>query len=90
MYSDALTYDPSSGKGGLKANFKIGKPENYKAYQPFLGLINEMRYKKETDEHVCLDKFSLSDYINTAALIIIRESDGPNMLTDINYGRKDV
>lgn len=45
---------------------------------------------KQTDEHVCVDKLSISDYFNAAALIIIKESEGPNMLEDINYGRKDV
>lgn len=36
-----------------------------------------------------MDKYSYADYLNAAAIIIIKESEGPNMLDDIDYGRKD-
>ena len=45
---------------------------------------------KNYEEDSVLDKFSVSDYISTAALLVIREAEGPNLLDDITYGRKDV
>ena len=48
-----------------------------------------MIYRKN-EEHVCFDKLSISDYFNAAAIILIKESEGPNMLNDISYGRQDV
>ena len=36
-----------------------------------------------------MDQLSLSDWFTTAAYIVIREAEGPNILNDITYGRKD-
>ena len=32
---------------------------------------------------------SLSDYFSSAAFFVVREAEGPNILPDITYGRKD-
>lgn len=37
-----------------------------------------------------MDKLSLSDYFASTAFFVIREAEGPNILDDFYYGRKDV
>ena len=36
-----------------------------------------------------LDKLSLSDYFAAAAFIALKEAEGPNIIPEIEYGRKD-
>ena len=50
-----------------------------------------MIYHKSHDgDDVVLDKLSLSDYFAAAAIIVIKEAEGPNLIPEIVYGRKDV
>lgn len=44
---------------------------------------------KQHDEDIVVDQLSVSDYITSAAFFVVREADGPNILADISYGRKD-
>ena len=37
-----------------------------------------------------MDKVSVSDYLAAYAFIILKECNGPNILNEIYYGRKDV
>jgi hypothetical protein len=48
-----------------------------------IGLVNELMYQKDFLEDKVLDKLSHSDYFTTAALFVIRESEGPNLLPEI-------
>ena len=89
VYNDALTYDAKSGTGGVKAHYKFNKfarlPQN-KLYQ---GLIQELIYKKDYEEDIVLDKLSHADYFVAASFVAIRDAEGPNILNQITYGRKD-
>jgi hypothetical protein len=54
-------------------------------------LISELTYKKDVaDYDMVLDKLSISDYMLDAAMLVIREAEGPNLLDDFAYGRKDL
>ena len=54
------------------------------------GLIQELIYQKNHVEDVVCDKLSLSDYFTAAAFVALREFDGPHILNDLTYGRKDI
>lgn len=90
VYNDALTFDPKTKTGGLKNNFKFSSFIRAAQNKHLQLLINELTYKKLYEEDIVLDKFSMADYYQTAALLVIRESEGPNLLDQITYGRKDV
>ena len=87
--NDALTYDPVTKKGGLQANFQFSKiarsPQNYHLQL----LTQELIYQKKFEEDIVIDQLSLSDFFTSAAFFVIREAEGPNILDDITYGRKD-
>jgi hypothetical protein len=53
------------------------------------GLIQELSYFKNFEEDIVLDKLSLADYFNAMSIILIKESDGPNLIPEISYGRQD-
>ncbi len=53
-------------------------------------LINELVYRKIEECDIVLDKLSTSDYIAYSSLLVVREAEGPNILNDFAYGRKDV
>lgn len=53
------------------------------------GFINEFIYLKKSEEDIVLDKLSNSDYFAAAAFIAIKEAEGPNIIPEIEYGRKD-
>lgn len=44
---------------------------------------------KNHEEDIVIDKLSLADYFASAAFFVVREAEGPNILDDISYGRKD-
>lgn len=52
--------------------------------------MNELVYLKEDKVDLVLDKVSVSDWFAAAALLVVKESDGPNLLKDMYYGRADV
>lgn len=52
--------------------------------------INELTYFKQHEEDIVIDKLSLSDYFAAAAFIMIKEAEGPSIIPEIIYGRKDV
>jgi hypothetical protein len=52
-------------------------------------LVSELAYQKMHQEDIVLDKLSVSDYITSAAFFVVREAEGPNILSDLSYGRKD-
>lgn len=90
VYNDALTFDPQTKKGGLRANFQFSKNARATQNKNLQLLQQEIIYKKKFEEDIVLDKFSLADYFATAAFFVIRDAEGPNILNDITYGRKDV
>ncbi len=53
-------------------------------------MINEVAFLKQDQVDIVLDKVSVADYFAFAALLAIKDSDGPNMLVDWKYGRQDV
>ena len=53
-------------------------------------LTQELVYMKQYKEDIVLDKMSLSDYFTAAAYFVVREAEGPFILNDLYYGRKDV
>jgi catalase (peroxidase I) len=48
-----------------------------------------MIFQKNHVEDVVLDKLSISDYMTTAAIFVVKEAEGPNLVPEIVYGRKD-
>jgi hypothetical protein len=46
-------------------------------------------YKKQYEEDIVFDKLSLSDYFASAAYLVVREAEGPNILDEITFGRVD-
>ena len=90
FYNDSLTYNPSTKKGGLKANYQvnqsIARDTHFKHLQH---LASEIVYKKNFEEDIVIDKLSMSDYLTAFAFMVVRESEGPNILDDIGFGRKD-
>lgn len=89
VYNDALTFDPSTKKGGLKANFRFRTVARSPQNKHLQLLTQELIYMKD-NEDIVLDKLSYSDYFASAAFFVIREAEGPNILDDISYGRQDV
>lgn len=84
-----MTYDPSTKKGGNKANYvfrSVGRSAQNKDLQL---LTQELIYMKKHEEDIVVDQLSVSDYITSAAYFVVREAEGPNILADITYGRSD-
>ncbi len=90
FYNDALTYNPVTKKGGLIANFAVSSAIRRDPRNRHLQLLqSELIYHKKFEEGVTFDKLSLSDYVSVAAFLAVKESEGPNVLGEIVYGRKD-
>ncbi len=53
-------------------------------------MISELIYQKQHEETIVMDKLSLSDYFISAATLVIKEAEGPNLLKDLTIGKKDV
>ena len=88
VYNDALTFDPATKKGGLKANFRYRSVARAPQNKNLQLLTNELIYMKE-NEDIVLDKLSFADYFTSAAFFVVRESEGPNILDELAYGRQD-
>lgn len=87
-YNDALTYDPSTGKGGVKASWRFREIGRAAHNRPLLGLAVELQNLKANEE-LPFDKLSMADYSVAAAFTTIQWADGPVMLDEFAYGRKD-
>ena len=90
VYNDALTYDPATKKGGLRANFQHSRVARAPQNRDYQLLMHELAYLKEDQVDITLDKVSVSDYIAFASMLVIKEAEGPDMTLDWKYGRKDV
>ena len=89
VYNDALTYDPSTKKGGNRANYVFRTVARAPQNKDLQLLTQELIYMKQHEEDIVVDQLSVSDYITSAAYFVVREAEGPNILSDITYGRKD-
>ncbi len=89
VYNDALTFDPSTNKGGLKANFIFRNVARAPQNKHLQLLTQELIYLKKCKEDIVVDQLSMSDYFAAQAFFVVREAEGPNILSDISYGRKD-
>ena len=89
VYNDALTFDPATKKGGNKANYVFRTIARSSQNKHLQLLTQELIYKKQHDEDIVVDQLSVSDYITSAAYFVVREAEGPNILSDITYGRVD-
>ena len=87
-YNDALTYDPSTGKGGVKASWRFREIGRAPQNRALLGLAVELQNMKANEE-LPFDKLSMADYTVAAAMTTIQWADGPVMLDEFAYGRKD-
>lgn len=87
-YNDALTYDPSTGKGGVKASWRFREYSKAPQNKALLGLAVELQQLKANEE-VPFDKLSMADYAVAAAFTTIQWAEGPVMLDEFAYGRKD-
>jgi Peroxidase len=52
-------------------------------------LTQELIYLKQYKEDIVVDQLSFSDYFAAQAFFVVREAEGPNILSDIAYGRLD-
>src|SRR4051794_29229592 len=52
--------------------------------------MNELNYLKVAEVDIVLDKVSIADYFAAAALLVIKDAEGPNVLREMRYGRVDV
>ena len=88
VYNDALTYNPATGTGGVKASWKFRQfarsPQNMDLQAYAIRLV-EMK----NNEELPFDKLSYSDYAVAAAFTTITAAQGPVMLDQFFYGRKD-
>lgn len=89
LYNDALTYDAHTKKGGVKASLNFKNIARAPQNRDLQLLFNELAYLKKSEEDIVLDKVSVSDYITSAAVFVVGEAEGPNMIPDITYGRTD-
>lgn len=76
-------------KGGLQANFIFSNVARAPQNKHLQLLVNELIYQKQFEEKNVMDKLSLADYFVSAASLVIKEAEGPNILNDITFGRKD-
>ena len=84
-----MTYDPSTKKGGNKANYVFRSVARSAQNKDLQLLTQELIYMKKHEEDIVVDQLSVSDYITSAAYFVVREAEGPNILADITYGRND-
>ena len=84
-----MTYDPSTKKGGNKANYVFRSVARSAQNKDLQLLTQELIYMKKHEEDIVVDQLSVSDYITSAAYFVVREAEGPNILADITYGRSD-
>ena len=88
VYNDALTYNPQTGSGGVKAAWRHRQFGNSPLNKALLGYANHLENLK-ANESVPFDKCSLADYSVGAAFSTIQFADGPIMLDEFAWGRKD-
>ena len=86
VYNDALTYDPNTGKGGVRANWKMRSFGNSPLNKSMYGYMNYLEHLK-ANESATFDKCSLADYSVAAAFTAITMADGPRMLDGFAWGR---
>ena len=82
VYNDALT------TGSVSASWRFREIGRAPHNRPLLGLAAELEHLKANDE-VVFDKLSHADYAVAAAFTTITWADGPVMLDEFGYGRKD-
>ena len=90
VYNDALTYDPVTKRGGLRGNWRFSQIARATQNKHLQLLISELQYLKIEENDIVLDKLSNTDFITNAALLVIKESEGPNLLDEFQFGRIDV
>jgi hypothetical protein len=88
VYNDALTYDPSTGTGGVRAAWRHRQFGNSPLNKALLGYANHLEHLK-ANESVPFDKCSMADYSVGAAFTTIQFAEGPVMLDEFAWGRKD-
>ena len=88
VYNDALTFDPASGKGGVRGSWRFSQFARSQHNRPLLGYATYLQNLKDNDTLV-FDKVSYADYSVAAAFTTIQEAGGPVMLEDFAYGRTD-
>lgn len=89
-FNDAMTYNSDTGAGGTVFGYKFnsvkGKQYNKKHYN----VIENLIYIKQQEMDPTLDVMSYSDYLQSFAIIAIRDALGPNLTSHHLIGRRDV
>lgn len=88
VYNDALTYDPATGNGGVRAAWRHRAFGNSPLNKALLGYANHLENLK-ANETMTFDKCSIADYSVGAAFTAIQMAEGPVMLDDFAWGRQD-
>jgi hypothetical protein len=52
--------------------------------------VGELEYLKARQQDIVLDKLSVSDYLAAAAMFMVKEAEGPDLMRQYKYGRQDV
>ncbi|CAI2378929.1 unnamed protein product [Moneuplotes crassus] len=88
-FNDAMTYNPENGKGGtvFGLGFREHKLKHYN--KKHLGALENLLWFKESQADVRLDALSKSDFLQSFAVIAIKDAMGPNMCENNRFGRKD-
>ncbi|CDW89112.1 cytosolic ascorbate peroxidase [Stylonychia lemnae] len=90
IYNDALTFDPVTKRGGLRANFRYPSVARNHHNRRLQLLASELEYLKNAVCDPELDPMSVSDWVTSAAVLMIKEADGPNIQRQLSYGRVDI
>lgn len=70
VYNDALTYNPSTGSGGVRAAWRHRAFGNSQLNRAMLGYANHLEHLK-SNETPAFDKCSMADYSVAAAFTAI-------------------
>lgn len=88
-FNDAMTYNPKTGKGGTIFGYKFADIKNKKYNKQHFGLVEEIVYTKDHLSVPELDQMSHSDYLQSFALICMKDAWGPELTDHHLFGRKD-
>lgn len=89
-FNDAMTYNPETGKGGTVMTHKFRQQKLKKYNMPYLNVLEDLIWAKDTQASFEFDALSYSDYLQAHAIVAIKEAQGPDLTEFHRIGRQDI
>ncbi len=84
---DALTLNPETLRGGIKANYLFDKVRTQEPFERYVPLIDSVIDIKGKDESV--RKMPVSEYFMSLTMCLSEQIGGPKIIPSMMYGKRD-